>query len=187
MQAGRSRFAGIVLCMGWICLFAEFFARYPAALVAGFLGLYGVTLLLLHREVRAGRQISATVRLLSMPIAATAVFTAWAMLLGHIEPWRWLQGAPQWFRLGHLFVIGPFVACLVAVLFTAPLSWLYERFHWLPVAGATMAVLALQWDSLISPATQGLTRAVLWSELASLAIMVPVLIHFMPPRHRREA
>jgi hypothetical protein len=180
--------ATMALCGAWLwALVSGPVAADPRVGVPILLVLCAVTLMAVrHIHVRRIGLGTAGMVLCAITLALM-IFTFWGRLLDSLVMPTLPESLPLGVRLSPLFFMGPFVAGVTALLFAYPLAVLLPRAHWLVPVLAAACVGWLQYEEIVDPAGRPLTRTLMTVELASLAILVPVVVGVVVRRMRGKA
>lgn len=180
--------ATVALCGAWLwALVSARVADDPRVGVPVLLVL-GVASLAAVRHVQLRRvALGATVQVACAITLALMMFTLWGQVLTGLPTITLPESLPRYLRLSPLFLTGPMVAVITALLFAYPLVVLLPRFHWLVPLLAAVLVGLLQYDFIMDPTERPLTRTLMALEVASLAILVPVLVGIVGRRIRGRA
>lgn len=177
--------ATIALCGAWIwALFSDSVADDPRVAIPVSVALITATLVAArHVQVRQ-IDLGSAAQVMCAITLALVMFTFWGLAISSFPMITVPESFPEALRLLPLFLTGPLLAVLTALLFAYPLTVLLPRHHWLVPVLAALLVGLVQYDMMSDPDGRLLTRAVMSLEVASLAILGPVVVGFFGRRIR---
>lgn len=175
--------AAMALCGAWVwALYSGPVADDPRFGIPVLIVLCVATLAAVrHVQVRRV-DLGIAVQVMCAMTLALMMFTVWGQAIGGFPIFTLSESLPDAVRLSPLFLTGPLVTVVTALLFAYPLAVLLPRLHWLVPVLAALLVGLVQYDMMFDPAGRPLTRAVMSLELVSLAILGPVVVGYFGRR-----